>query len=371
MPSDLDVIIVRKELIDQSHHDFHVRRSVVLHVLQWLVLNNVYYHNIIIDDDALLLLPENGNLTGLSSVTIESDANQPEISPPQDQDVQDLYDANLSRTFVPVTTRKMTEQDTIRQAVLERHSRRSSATTPAFAWPSYGSPINEFSTEGYMSRAFPTLFPTSAADFLTPRQCAVTVGYFFKHLMMYKDGRFARHPRLCYFALNTEMRWSTLQTGQIYVHQHPDDARLTVEDLRDMIDSDGEVFSSRVLHYSTSLRGTRQYWFKQRNQLIAMVNTLGLPTVFITHSAADLQWPELAQLICPADQDSSTAHSTAVVENPAIADWFFHYCIESVLFMLMYWVLLTTGSVMNGSTVAVLMSMAWYGFQMHLMWRRS
>ena len=64
-----------------------------------------------------------------------------------------------------------------------------------------------------------------------------------------------------------------------------------------MIGREGEVFSNRVLHYASGLRGTRQYWFKQRSRLIAMVDTLGLPTVFFTHSAADLQWPELARLI--------------------------------------------------------------------------
>jgi len=35
-----------------------------------------------------------------------------------------------------------------------------------------------------------------------------------------------------------------------------------------------------------------------------MVDTLGLPTIFFTHSAADLQWPELARLICPEDPES-------------------------------------------------------------------
>ena len=33
--------------------------------------------------------------------------------------------------------------------------------------------------------------------------------------------------------------------------------------------------------------------------LISMADTLGLPTVFLTHSAADSQWPDLARLICP------------------------------------------------------------------------
>ena len=32
--------------------------------------------------------------------------------------------------------------------------------------------------------------------------------------------------------------------------------------------------------------------------LISMVDTLGLPTIFFAYSAADLQWPELARLIC-------------------------------------------------------------------------
>ena len=145
-----------------------------------------------------------------------------------------------------------------------------------------------------------------------------------RHMIMYDDGRFARHPRFRYFALNTEMRWRALQAGRIYVRQHPHDAQLSVEELRGMVGREGETLSNRVLHYVTSLRGTKQYWFKQRSHLIAMVDTLGLPTVFFTHSAADLQWPELARLIYSDDPDSYSARSKAVQENPAIADWFFY-----------------------------------------------
>ena len=71
-----------------------------------------------------------------------------------------------------------------------------------------------------------------AADFIAPRPLAVTVG---NYLLMYADGRFARHPRFCYFtrhphfcyfALNTGMCWRALQAGRIYVRQHPRDAQL-------------------------------------------------------------------------------------------------------------------------------------------------
>ena len=63
--------MVIKEGATESHHDFLVR-SVVLRALQWLLANNIYYRNVHIDSDALALLPEDGNLTGLCSMTLES-----------------------------------------------------------------------------------------------------------------------------------------------------------------------------------------------------------------------------------------------------------------------------------------------------------
>ena len=325
LPSKLDIITVRKEGTANSHRDFHVRRHVVLSALQWLLTNNKYYHSVHINHDAVALLPEDGNLTGLQSIAVNSPVDDQEATATEDTDP---YNAHLSGSFVPSIVQRLTEQETVRHLVQERLPCQPE-THPPVSWPPSGStPINEFNTEGYISCAFPTLFPTGAADFLAPRPLAVTVGNYFKHLLLYKDGRFARHPRFRYFALNTEMRWRALQAGRIYIRQHPHDSQLSVEELQDMIGREGEAFSNRVLHYSSSLRGTRQYWFKQRSRLIAMVDMLGLPTIFFTHSAADLQWPELARLICMDNPDSSSSRSKALQENPAIADWFFHHRIQ-------------------------------------------
>ena len=134
-----------------------------------------------------------------------------------------------------------------------------------------------------------------------------------------------------FFAFNTEMRWRALQTGRIYVRQHPGDAQLSLDELRDMVGREGEAFSNRVLHYASTLRGTRQYWFKQRSRLLSMVDTLGLPTIFFTHSAGGLQWPEVARLICPEDPESRSSRTKAVIENPAIADWFFYYRVQKFI----------------------------------------
>lgn len=93
------------------------------------------------------------------------------------------------------------------------------------------------------------------------------------------------------------MRHRVLQTGRIYVKQHPNDAHLSIDDLREMVHHGGEVFANRVQHFGYSIHGTRAYWFSQRRRLIAMISMLGLPTIFFTHSSADTQWPELTKHI--------------------------------------------------------------------------
>ena len=290
----------------------------MLCALQWLREHNIYFHNISLDHSVLAELPEDGDLPGLSEVTPADEAGEGESSaPPSHLGGQGETDWT-SGSFVPLAHRRVTEQESIQQAVSGQQQ------PPTVSWPRVGdSPLNEFHSEGYITRAFPTLFPTGAADFTAPRVRPVTIGYYLKHLMLYQDGRFAKHPRFRYFALNTKMRWRALQAGRIYIQQHPEDAQLSVSELREMVATSGTSFSTRVLHFAASLRGTRPYWMRQRSRLIAMVNTLGLPTVFFTHSVADLQWPELAHLICPDYPDDRSTCSRAMIENPAIADWFF------------------------------------------------
>ena len=74
-------------------------------------------------------------------------------------------------------------------------------------WPEIdGAPINEFQTSSYMARAFPTLYPYCCRDLRSKRIRDVKPAEYFKHLIWYKDGRFVRHTRWMYFALNSIMR---------------------------------------------------------------------------------------------------------------------------------------------------------------------
>ena len=215
LPSELDVLVIRKEK-EQSHHDFRVRRAAVQEALEWLLQNNKYYqaNEVHLNQDMLQRLPENSDISEIASLQLEKSATEEQEQSSQ----EDLYGAHLASSFVPNAVQQHTEQETVRQSIEQRQS--GSAHT--LMWPTIGgTPINEFTTEGYFSMAFPTLFPTGDADFLGQRCNQVTIGNYFKHMLMYKDGRFARHPRFRFFALNTEMRWRALQAGRIYIRQHP------------------------------------------------------------------------------------------------------------------------------------------------------
>ena len=124
LPSELDIIVVRKEGAANTHYDFRVRRGVVIHTL--------YYLNVHINVDALALLPDDRNLNGLHSITLDSTIDDPE--PPSAQN-EDPYDAHLSASFVPSTTQWMTEQETNRQSVQERQPHQQQVAPPTVSWP--------------------------------------------------------------------------------------------------------------------------------------------------------------------------------------------------------------------------------------------
>jgi hypothetical protein len=132
LPSQVDVMIIRKEGAANSHHDFRVRKTVVLRALQWL-LPWYYYQT--------WQLPEDGNLTGLCSVTINSISH--DLAPPSAQD-EDPYNSHLSEPFIPSTTQRRTEQETIRHFVQDHQQQMA---PPTLLWPPSGRPlINEFNT---------------------------------------------------------------------------------------------------------------------------------------------------------------------------------------------------------------------------------
>ncbi|KAK3916877.1 ATP-dependent DNA helicase [Frankliniella fusca] len=149
-------------------------------------------------------------------------------------------------------------------------------------------PLNEFSSPGYLSMAFPYLFPYGRCDFSMPRERKVSFKDCIHHLMSYKDQRFAKDERFRYFIMNTQMRWESLNIGNV-------------------------------------MRSTKSFWNSRCSELLDMVNQIGAPTVFFTLSSADYHWPDLYRLLGhDVSKLSAKEKGILLADNPLIADSFFY-----------------------------------------------
>lgn len=90
-------------------------------------------------------------------------------------------------------------------------------------------PINEHDqNRRYIIEAFPCLFPLGRADFHEDRSFNVSAPDYFKHLMRYRDGRFAQHPRFRYFAWNSLLRWDGKKRSRMFAKRNSNDGMMTV-----------------------------------------------------------------------------------------------------------------------------------------------
>ena len=294
---EIPILLLRRNGQDNTHTDLRVRRNRVLSALEWLQSNNPFYSNITIDHMALQRLPHDGVPTELLSA---DDIDEPDA--PTDDTVQD----RSSHSFLPLPNRTATEEEAIRSVISE---------SDPLDWPNIaGQPINEFRTPGLASQAFPTLFPYGKGDpTCIARQRQVSLSEGFKHLIRYADvvdgvfwWRFASHPRFPYWALNMKQGHQLISQTSVFLHQHPSDAQLTIEDLRDMVGhQSAEHLMKRLQHYAAKVQGSHPYWFQQYCELRTLIEQKGPPTFFWTVSSADNYWSELHKLM-PLPSTSET-----------------------------------------------------------------
>jgi hypothetical protein len=94
----------------------------------------------------------------------------------------------------------------------------------------------------------------------------------------------------------------------MYIRTHPGTADLTVEELRQRLNSDAKTtLINSIQRQIDWIPGLTPFWRRQRSQLINMIEQLGSPHLFFTLSAADLHWPDLHRII---EQQRAIAHGT-------------------------------------------------------------
>ena len=328
-PSDLPVIIVSVKGKDNTFKDLTVRRDKVSCALQWLIKHNPVYKCITIDYCCLASLPTEGIPCDLHKVYCTQEDRQNQIDPDRGPlDVEEIpfnEDTELSSILLSPVVLKQQKQ-LITDQLLQKHK---------LNWPDKNdTPMNEFKIESLATMAFPTLFPDAKGD---PTNSATmrdaTLSEKVKHLIKFAeftDGkwiyRFASHPRFSYWAFNMIQRHRLLSQGSIFLKQHPGDARLTVEQLQQMLKSNSySTLMSKLMHYAKNITGSNSYWHKAKEDLRATISQVGPPTIFFTLSCAEYHWPEFHTLLTDSDLKDLLPETRQqhVMENPHLLDWLF------------------------------------------------
>ncbi|KAJ7929788.1 hypothetical protein B0H13DRAFT_1507614, partial [Mycena leptocephala] len=239
LPQECDVIIMRRTGTDpvtneDIHQDFRVHRNILQKWLEYLSEHHPTFQSqeVTIDWNRVNQLPENASVRN-RLCTVQSQnipEPEPDTGPPEEGENPEPQDPLFTRGFVPNVTNGQTEIEQLRAAALNSDE-PIILTMPAIR----GTPITEHSGRPITIDAFPSLFPHGEADFTALREDKVTMTEWAAHLMRFKDGRFARHPRFRYWALNKIMRHDAKKASKWFTTTHKNDRELTVEDIQQML----------------------------------------------------------------------------------------------------------------------------------------
>ena len=300
LPQDLDVILIRKPDAKDpvAYKDFRVRKQKVLDFLYYLREHNPYYADIVIrpaadvnlpDDDSILPLlpnapPRHPSEDGVTAVSIDEQSVLPE----------ELSEEQNS--FVPSVGPATSEQDAISTNM--RSTGLALPDSQPLSWPLMGPALSEYTTKGLFSMAFPSLFPLGSPDITDRRPRKIDLHEWVKHLMRYRDSRFAIHPRFRFFTLNLIFRHRAMQRGKFLFSRNISHHNMTVGQLKNALaQHDGPRLAADIARCLKTVKATRPFWQMEGGKLRDMIAQIGTPTFFYTLSMADMSWPDLHKLM--------------------------------------------------------------------------
>ena len=186
--------------------------------------------------------------------------------------------------------------------VMHREDTNLSADSVFSVAPGEGQrPIPILTDEGFEVMCNPTKYPTGKFGLMAHREKKLTVRKYFNQRLLDADGRFCKDVEY-------------LLTAQYAVEskQVADDASIVLRQSKGRLYR-GQVLTAGVIQdqsvllqmiqrddaykFLKNVRGSPAYFQRVQYEVLAMIRQLGIPTFFLTLSAADMQWPDVIQTI--------------------------------------------------------------------------
>ncbi|XP_062584623.1 uncharacterized protein LOC134246317, partial [Saccostrea cucullata] len=156
-------------------------------------------------------------------------------------------------------------------------------------------PLKVISTEG---QAFPIHFPTGEKTYTDKRNTKISMKRYFNSRLFSSDPRFASDPEYIFFAQYTAELEEVFSSVSIAMRKTVDFSHLTSASFLDSSKMKKMLKKDECYRFLQTIRGSPAYWEKTMRDLFAMLKQLGIPTFFITFSAAERRWSEIIEAIC-------------------------------------------------------------------------
>lgn len=239
LPSQVSLIVIQKKNKENINKDFICDRYRLERVLRFFIANNKIWQrlNITINFDNLNSLPEHGVPAGLNIIYENEQENDPqqEKGPEIIENEEEINEEeeNINHAYIEVDIEQAQQIDKVKAKINIPVNKNNNA-------------INEFDYDGILTLAFPKLFPLGYGDPTNKeRLIHVDETEAYRHLMKYlcknTNGDyyypFAQHPRFLFYAADRLRRHRTLVQSRVYLKNNPNDAALTIKELKEIIDS--------------------------------------------------------------------------------------------------------------------------------------
>ena len=162
-------------------------------------------------------------------------------------------------------------------------------------------PMSFTADEQFEELSNPEKYPTGKGGFSTKRSRKLTLRRYYQQRILGHDSRFAGDVEYLLSAqyiveskqVRDDAQIAVRQTrGQTLRGQTVNAGMVRCADnLRSLIRTDV------AFRFLKNVRGSPAYWHTVLHDVLAMVRQLGIPTFFLTLSAADLQWPSVLKSI--------------------------------------------------------------------------
>ena len=133
---------------------------------------------------------------------------------------------------------------------------------------------------------FPTLFPSGRFGESHPREIPISQSEFVKSRLLHKDGRFCKDDQyVLYLLWQKEMR--ELSAGVCNILKSTHQQAVPVGEFMDRVSKSDDEIEGNFSTIFQSVKGSKQYWFLRRSEVLCMVREYGPPTLFLTLSCAE------------------------------------------------------------------------------------